>query len=312
MSDHGNPPVPGTASHGEVDAATGTPTTGHEWDGIKELNTPLPRWWLWVFYATHVWALGYIILYPAIPLLKDATTGLLGWHSRSEVARDIDTVEASRAGLFARIRDLPLADIVKDEELKNVAFRSGESAFKVNCVQCHGADAAGSVGFANLNDDDWLWGGTLEDIQNTVLHGVRYAGDPETRISEMPAFGRDGILDKQQIDQVAQYVLALGGLEHDAAAAQAGASLYGDNCAACHGEAGEGSRDLGAPKLNDAVWLYGSDPGTIRAQISLPRHGVMPAWGGRLDGTTIKHLAVYVHALGGGEAPPAVDGPVSQ
>lgn len=312
MSDHGNPPVPDTNSHGDIDAATGTPTTGHQWDGIKELNTPLPRWWLWVFYATHVWALGYIILYPSIPLLRDATTGLLGWHSRSELAGEISTVEMTRADLFTRIRDLPLQEIAADEELRNVAFRGGESAFKVNCVQCHGADAAGGVGYANLNDDDWLWGGTLEEINATIGHGVRYAGDAETRVSEMPAFGRDEILDRQQIDQAVQYVLSLAKLDHDPAAAQAGAAIYAENCAACHGEAGEGVRELGAPRLNDVVWLYGSDAEAIRAHIHLPRHGVMPAWGERLDPITIKQLAIYVHGLGGGENMPAQEDVLSQ
>jgi cytochrome c oxidase cbb3-type subunit III len=303
VSDHGHPRVPETHPD-EIDAPTGTATTGHEWDGIKELNTPLPRWWLWVFYATHVWALGYIILYPSIPLLRDATTGLLGWHSRAEVASDISTVEASRADIFARIRDLPLGEIAADEELRGVAFRGGESAFKVNCVQCHGADAAGGFGYANLNDDDWIWGGTLDDIHYTIAHGVRFAADPETRFSEMPAFGRDALLDREQINAVTQHVLALAGQPHDAAIAQNGAALYADNCAACHGETGEGMRELGAPRLNDAVWLYGSNPEQVLAQVHSPRHGNMPAWGGRLDETTIKQLTIYVHGLGGGEATP--------
>ena len=304
MSDRGYPIVPDTRSE-EIDPATGTPTTGHEWDGIKELNTPLPRWWLWIFYATHIWALGYIILYPSIPLFRDATTGLLGWNSRAQVEEEIRNVALGRADLFERVRDQPLQAIIDDEALRNVAFRAGESAFKVNCVQCHGADAAGSPGFANLNDDDWLWGGTPDEIETTILHGVRFAGDPETRYSEMPAFG-DGILDRGQIEAVTQFVLSLSGEPHDAGVAAAGAPLFADNCAACHGEAGEGSRDLGAPRLNDAVWLYGSDPDTIRAQIAAPRHGVMPAWGGRLDAITIKELAVYVHGLGGGETQAAV------
>jgi cytochrome c oxidase cbb3-type subunit 3 len=306
VSDHGYPPVPKTHPD-EIDAPTGTATTGHQWDGIKELNTPLPRWWLWVFYATHVWALIYIILFPSIPLLRGATTGLLGWHSRSEVAAEIDTAATARADSLARIRDLPLEEIVEDEALRQVAFRGGESAFKVNCVQCHGADAAGSFGFANLNDDDWLWGGTLDAIHQTVVHGIRFAADADTRVSEMPAFGRDGILDRQQIDAVAEFVLSLSGASHDDALAEAGAPLFAENCAACHGENGEGSHELGAPRLNDAVWLYSSDRDAIRAQIAAPRHGVMPAWGQRLDPTTIKELAVYVHGLGGGERQASAD-----
>lgn len=304
-ADKGYPRVPGSEPHrGEVDQATGTATTGHEWDGIKELNTPMPRWWLWVFYATHVFALAYIILYPSIPLLKDSTTGLLGWNSRAEVAQEIDAAETARAELYAQIRDLPVEGIVKDENLREAALRGGYSAFKVNCVQCHGADAVGSPGFANLQDDDWIWGGTLADIQQTITHGVRFAGDDETRFSEMPAFGRDEILDREQIRAVTSHVLALGGSGEDDAQ---GAELYAQNCAACHGAAGEGNREVGAPKLNDAVWLYSSARADIEKQIFAPRHGAMPAWGQRLDPATIKQLTIFVHELGGGEPTPAED-----
>ena len=299
-ADEGFPRVPQSEPHrGELDAATGMATTGHEWDGIKELNTPMPRWWLWVFYATHVFALGYILLFPAIPLLRDATPGILGWHARSEVAQEIDTVAVARADQIERIRTLPIEQVAGDETLRDLAVRSGASAFKVNCVQCHGSDAAGSPGFANLNDDDWLWGGTLGEIAQTISHGVRYAGDDETRISEMPAFGRDGMLDRDQVATVAQYVLSLSGA---APANPRGAEVFADNCAACHGSGAEGNRELGAPRLSDAVWLYASDPASIRAQIYAPRHGAMPAWGQRLDPATIKQLAIYVHSLGGGEA----------
>jgi cytochrome c oxidase cbb3-type subunit 3 len=304
-ADKGFPRVPESEPHrGHIDAPTGIATTGHEWDGIGELNTPMPRWWLWIFYATHVWALGYIILYPAIPLLRDGTTGLLGWHSRLEVAQEIDTVEMTRADLYARIGELPLESIAADEELKQVAFRGGESAFKVNCVQCHGADAAGTIGIANLNDDDWIWGGTLDEIHYTINHGVRFTSDPDTRYSEMPAFGRDEILDRTQIAAVTDHVLALSGEGPDNAD---GAALFADNCASCHGERGEGNHDMGAPQLNDAVWLLSGDRGTVQRQIHTPRHGAMPAWGQRLDAATIKQLAVYVHGLGGGETVPVED-----
>ena len=312
MSDHGKPSEPGGAPHGEIDAATGTATTGHEWDGIRELNTPLPRWWLWTFYATTVWALVYVILYPAIPLIGDATAGLLGWHSRHQVEQDMQAAVAGRAELFARIRDEPLDAIIGDEALRTAAFRAGASAFKVNCVQCHGADAAGSFGYANLNDDSWLWGGTPEAIETTIRHGIRFDGDPDTRYSEMPAFGRDQILSRDQIEAVTQFVLSLSGQPHDAALAGLGKPLFSDNCAACHGEQGEGNQELGAPRLADAIWLYGPSPETIRAQIEMPRHGVMPAWGQRLDATTIKELAVYVHGLGGGERVAAAGPPATE
>ncbi len=297
MNDQAQPKIP-TGEAPARDAVTGTPTTGHEWDGIAELNTPLPRWWLWIFYATQVWALAYIILFPAIPLLNDATAGVLGWNSRSSVAEQISAAEQARAGLYERIRKLPVEEIAADEELRRVALRSGQSAFKVNCVQCHGADAAGSAGFANLNDDDWIWGGTLAEIEKTIIHGVRFAGDPDTRNSLMPAFGRDGILKPAQIDAVTSYVLSLAGRGPTNAE---GEKVFAENCVACHGAKGEGNRELGAPRLSDAVWLYSADRATIRAQIASPKHGAMPAWGGRLDPATIKELAIYVHSLGGGE-----------
>jgi cytochrome c oxidase cbb3-type subunit 3 len=172
----------------------------------------------------------------------------------------------------------------------------------VNCVQCHGSGAAGSAGYPNLNDDDWLWGGTLADIETTISHGVRFEQDADTRVSQMPAFGADGILDGAGIAAAAEYVLSLSGGEHDAALAETGKTLFADNCAACHGETGAGDRAFGAPALNDAIWLYGSARENILAQIGKPRHGVMPAWTHRLNATTIKQLALYVHSLGGGEA----------
>ncbi|WP_244487646.1 MULTISPECIES: cytochrome-c oxidase, cbb3-type subunit III [unclassified Aureimonas] len=300
--DEGFPRVPGSEPHrGDIDEVTGTATTGHEWDGIKELNTPMPRWWLWVFYATHAFALVYILLFPAIPLLTSSTPGLLGWHARSEVAEEIDTVETARADQVERIRTLPIEQVASDPTLNDFAVRGGESAFKVNCVQCHGSDAAGGVGFANLNDDDWLWGGSLEAIAQTITHGVRYAGDDDTRISEMPAFGKDGLLDRDQISAVTRHVLSLS---KSGPADAAGADVFANNCAACHGGNGEGNRDVGAPNLSDAVWLYSSDPASIRAQVNSPRHGAMPAWGQRLDAATIKELAIYVHSRGGGEPGP--------
>nr|WP_244487971.1 cytochrome-c oxidase, cbb3-type subunit III [Aureimonas sp. Leaf454] len=300
--DEGFPRVAGSEPHrGEIDAATGTATTGHEWDGIQELNTPMPRWWLCVFFACQAFALVYIFLFPAIPLLNSATPGLLGWHSRSEVAEEIETVAAARAGEVEKIRSLPIEEVAADPVLRDLAIRGGESAFKVNCVQCHGADAAGSVGFANLNDDDWLWGGSLDAIAQTVTHGVRYAGDDETRISEMPAFGKDGLLDRDQIAAVTRHVLSLSKASPPDAA---GAQIFTENCAACHGDGGEGNREVGAPRLSDAVWLYSSEPAAIRAQINAPRHGAMPAWGQRLDAATVKQLAIYVHARGGGEPAP--------
>jgi cytochrome c oxidase cbb3-type subunit III len=284
----------------EHDDITGTATTGHEWDGIKELNTPLPRWWLWTFYATIAWALAYSIAYPAWPLIHSATSGLLGYSSRNEVAQDMAKASQAQGQWLDKIKAANLDDIVKDQELLQFARAGGAAAFKVNCVQCHGSGAAGGHGYPNLNDDDWLWGGTLDQIHTTLENGVRVAGNDQTRLSEMPAFGA-GILDPQQISDAAEFVLKISGQPHDEAAATKGATVFADNCASCHGANGEGNREFGAPRLTDAIWLYGSDKATIIAQITKPRQGVMPAWGHRLDETTIKELAVFVHSLGGGE-----------
>ena len=285
----------------EIDAVTGTETTGHEWDGIKELNTPLPRWWLWTFYATCVWAFVYWILYPAWPLVSSATTGVLGYSSRAEVAGEIATAKAAQSQYLDRIKSLSLGEIRSDVDLATFAIAGGKSAFAVNCSQCHGAGAAGSPGYPNLNDDDWLWGGTLDEIYTTIAHGVRFAEDDDTRVSDMPAFGKDEILEATVISDIVEHVLSLSSQEHDAAAAARGTAPFAENCVSCHGENGEGVRELGGPALNDALWHYGGDRAAITAQINNPKHGVMPAWAHRLDDGTIKQLALYVHALGGGE-----------
>ncbi|HDZ72693.1 MAG TPA: cytochrome-c oxidase, cbb3-type subunit III [Aurantimonas coralicida] len=289
------------ADEREIDPVTGVETTGHSWDGIKELNNPMPRWWLWTFYATIAFSLVYVVLYPALPLINSATKGVLGWSSRADLRADIASAQARNVDRIEAIKASSVTDIAADENLRQFAISAGNAAFKVNCVQCHGSGAAGSAGYPNLNDDAWIWGGGLEDIYTTILHGVRYGDDDETRISEMPAFGRDEILDREQIAAVAAYVRKLSGQEADAAAAESGATVYADNCAACHGEAGEGGRELGAPRLNDALWLYGGSQSAIMAQVGTPQHGVMPGWGGRLGEVTAKQLAVYVHSLGGGE-----------
>jgi cytochrome c oxidase cbb3-type subunit 3 len=286
----------------EHDAISNTPTTGHEWDGIKELNTPLPKWWIWTFYATIIWAVGYVIAYPAIPLLTGSTPGLLGYSSRAAVAATISEAKAAQKEFLDKIQSSSLDDIRKDPKLLQFAVSGGAAAFKLNCVQCHGSGAAGGKGYPNLNDDDWLWGGTLDQIHTTLQHGVRYMTDEATRQSLMPSFGADGILTPDQIDSVAEYVLKLSGQPADEAKSSAGQQIFADNCASCHGDAGQGNRDFGAPKLTDAIWLYGSDKAAIVAQISHPRQGVMPAWSSKLDEPTIKQLAVYVHSLGGGEA----------
>ncbi|MEF2553543.1 cytochrome-c oxidase, cbb3-type subunit III [Aurantimonas sp. A2-1-M11] len=289
------------SEHKDVDDVSGIETTGHSWDGIKELNNPLPRWWLWTFYATIAFAAVYTVLYPAWPLVNSATTGLLGWSSRADLRIEMSELDLSNADRIAAIRTSDIATIAADPELRPFAIAAGEASYKVNCVQCHGSGAAGGPGYPNLNDDAWIWGGSLEEIALTLQHGVRYAPDENTRVAEMPAFGRDGLLDRSQIADVSQYVLSLTERDDNPDAAARGADIYAQNCAFCHGESGEGMKEVGAPALNDAIWLYGRDAAAIAAQVNRPRHGVMPAWGERLGDTAIKELAVYVHSLGGGE-----------
>ena len=285
----------------ETDRLTGRTTTGHEWDGIKELNTPLPRWWLYVFYASIVFSLIYVVLYPAIPGLNGYTRGLLGYDQREQLEASLAQQAAARAHYVDRIAASDLATIQGDPELVTFALAGGATAFADNCVPCHGLGGAGQAGgYPSLADDDWLWGGTLEDIHTTLQVGIR-ADHPQSRISQMPAYGTLGLLDRGQIGDVAHYVLTLSGdAAEDAEAALRGAETYNVQCAACHGADGAGNRLLGAPALNDRIWLYGETHAAIAAQIYEPRHGVMPAWG-RLGENTIKMLTVYVHALGGGE-----------
>ncbi len=284
-----------------IDEISGTETTGHEWDGIRELDTPMPRWWLWTFYATIIWAIGYVIVYPAIPLVSEATKGIWNYSSRGAVADQIKQATDSRSGMIERIRTSSLDEIRKDADLNQFAVAGGASAYRVNCVQCHGTGAQGGGGYPNLNDDDWLWGGSLEAIHTSIANGIRFAGNDDTRSSEMPAFGRDELLETAQIRDTAEYVLKLAGQDHDAAGAARGETAYAENCAACHGDAGKGDQEQGAPNLTDAIWFYGGEREQLVRQIQNPRHGVMPAWAHRLDEVTIKQLAVYIHSLGGGE-----------
>lgn len=282
-----------------IDETTGVATTGHEWDGIKELNNPLPRWWVWAFYATIVWAVGYTIAYPAWPLLTSATSGVLGYSSRAEVSNELAAVEAAKSDYADAIAAKSVEEILRDDNLRTFAAAAGAAKFKVNCVQCHGSGADGSKGFPNLNDDDWLWGGKAEDLRLTIAHGARFSGDGDSRSSEMPAF--KDVLEPGQIAQVAAYAASLSGIAVDPARAGAGRELFAQNCASCHGADGRGNRELGAPNLADAITLYVDSEADMASQIRNPRHGVMPGWSARLGDVGVKELAIYVHSLGGGE-----------
>lgn len=282
----------------EKDGLTGRETTGHEWDGLKELNTPLPKWWLYTFYACIAFAAVWVVIYPSWP----GWNGTSGWIAREAIVGEMAEANARNAPMMARLREATPAQIVANPEMREFALAGGRVAFANNCAACHGAGGQGAVGgFPALVDDDWLWGGSLDAIQATIRHGIRNTEDDEARQSLMPRFGADGMLTAAQISDVADYVLSLSGQSTDAAAVARGATVYEENCVACHAERGVGNREVGAPRLSDQVWLHGGTKRDIMAMVNNPRLGVMPAWQGRLDPATINMLTVYVHALGGGE-----------
>jgi len=284
-----------------IDAVTGTATTGHEWDGIRELNTPLPRWWLWLLYLTIFWAIGYWVVYPTWPLVSSFTTGVFGWSSRGAVATELAGLQAQRAPMNEKLAKTALADIKGDQSLADFTYAQGRAAFRENCGPCHGAGGGGARGYPNLNDNDWLWGGKLAEIEQTIAFGVR-SGHSKAHDSQMPAFGKDGPLKAEEIIRVGNYVRSLASLStRPGVDLAAGKKIYAENCALCHGPEGKGNREFGAPNLTDGIWLFGADEATIIDVISNSRSGVMPAWTGRLDPVTIKALAYYVHSLGGGE-----------
>ena len=280
-------------------------TTGHEWDGIREYNKPLPKWWLWIFYATIVWGIGYTIAYPAWPMVNSATAGLLGFSTRAQVAEEIARAEEGNAEINARLASVELTEIAADPELLDYASNAGAAVYRSWCSQCHGSGAAGvqAAGYPNLLDDAWLWGGTIEDIRWTIKHGIRNEEDPDARWSQMPAYGADELLSEEEIEQVVNYAMTLSGKEpQDATLAEAGAEIFEWNCAACHGENGMGDPFQGAPSLADQIWLYGGDYETIYETVYYSRFGIMPAMGGAdLDEAEIRAVATYVHGLGGGQ-----------
>lgn len=285
----------------KIDKETGTETTGHVWDGIEELNNPLPRWWLWMLYATIVWAVIYTILYPAWPMLTQATPGLRDWSTRANVAAEIASFEQNNAPQAAKLEGIELAALTEDADLNRYAVSAGAAIFRNNCSQCHGSGAAGAIGYPNLLDDDWLWGGDMESIAATVRHGIRNDVDADARYSQMPAFKE--ILEEQEIADLVQFVRAMSGQDHDAAQAQTGAVLFEENCASCHGEDGTGGRDFGAPNLTDQIWLYGGSTDALTYSVNNARFGVMPNWSPRLSEAEVRAVSAYVHQLGGGEAP---------
>ena len=286
----------------QKDAISGVETTGHEWDGLKELNNPAPRWWLWVFLLTVIWSVWYWVVYPAWPTMAGWTTGKYGWTQHHELKSSQAEILALRGKFQEHIHTSSLEQIQHDPDLYEFARAGGAAAFKENCAACHGTGAEGRKGYPNLNDDDWLWGGSLEQIYKTIRVGVR-SGHPEEHNTIMPSFGRDGILKPQQVEDVAEYVTHLHeGIK--AAKSESflrGQEVFSANCSSCHGKNGEGNQEIGAPKLNDEIWLYGGRKEDIYDSVTTAHAGVMPTWEGRLPDDTIKELVIYLHSLGGGK-----------
>jgi cytochrome c oxidase cbb3-type subunit 3 len=282
-----------------VDEPTGVETTGHSWDGIEELNNPLPRWWLWTLYACIVWAIGYTIAYPAWPMLSGASTGFLGYSTRGEVAQKIEEHEQKNAGLVAQLIAADLSELPATSDLHRYGVARGGSVFRAQCSQCHGSGAAGSKGYPNLLDDNWLWGGSVDEISTTVKHGIRNDTDDDAHFSQMPAFAE--ILENDDIAAVVEYVISLSSTEYDSTRVDQGQVVFAENCASCHGDDATGDREQGAPNLADAIWLYGGDRETLTTTVNQARFGVMPAWGQRLSDEDVRAVSLYVHALGGGE-----------
>lgn len=285
----------------EKDPVTGTETTGHEWDGIKELNSPLPKWWVYLFWATVVWAVGYMVVYPSFPGSESYVKGIKGYSSRAELDKELERAAEDRSGWLTQFQEKSAEEIATDPTLLQYAMAGGEIAFLDNCAPCHQAGGAGAIGYPALTDDEWLWGGTLEEIETTIRYGVRMSDDG--RFNEMPAYGfigEDGMTETQLSD-LADFVLAMSeGTDVDFDSDIG--IMYLDGCAACHGERGEGVNIMGGPALNNRIWLFGGEKEDIIAQIVDPQHGEMPPWEGRLDEATIKQLTVYVHSLGGGQS----------
>ena len=297
----------------EVDDLSGVETTGHDWDGLKELNNPLPRWWVWIFLITVVWSVWYFIVYPAWPTLSGATEGTSGYTQYKELAKNQQEIRDRQAQYLDRFENASDEEVMNDPELYAFAMAGGASAFKDNCATCHGSGAEGGLGYPNLNDDDWLWGGSLAEIHQTLVHGIRVQGSYDTRISQMPAYGKDKLLTKDEINAVTDFVLHIlsdqkpkGGLtEKEAlekvAVAVRGSEIFRQQCASCHGDDGKGLKEFGAPNLTDKIWLYGGDRASIYESVFYARAGMMPAWNERLDDNTIRQLTIYLHQLGGGE-----------
>jgi cytochrome c oxidase cbb3-type subunit 3 len=281
----------------ERDPLTGHQTTGHEWNGITELNTRVPRP-VWFFIgATAIWSLVVWILLPAWPLGRTYTPGILGADQQKRVEAQVAAANVARSDWADAIEAKSVGEILADPALMRHVEEAGPALFGDNCAACHGQHATGSPGFPDLVDGDWLWGGDPDTVLETIRVGVN-SSHPDTRTSQMLAFGRDGMLKTDEIRTVVEYVKSLSGEAADPAAVTAGASLFADNCASCHGDDGKGNQELGAPNLTDSTWLYGGDEATLLRTVHYGRQGLMPTWEHRLTEVDRKILASYVLELG--------------
>lgn len=282
------------------DPVSGRQTTGHEWNGIKELDTPVPRGILIFVIVTHVWAIALWLLLPTWPLGDTYTKGLLGLDQKRSVEESLVAGQAERSWM-QRVASEPYDVILADQDLMVAVRKSGRQLFGDNCAACHGRDGRGQAYYPDLTDNDWLWGGNVDLIERTMRVGIN-TQHPDSRIGEMPAFGRDAMLDRAQVEAVAAYVYSLShpdySTEKTVDLLERGRQVYVENCAACHGDGAQGMQEVGAPSLTDEVWIYGGDLKSIIASVHGGRRGHMPTWDERLTDAEIRTLALYVHDLG--------------
>lgn len=281
----------------ERDPYTGELTTGHDWNGIKELDRPIPRIVLVFLACTTLFAIVWTILNPAWPTITSYTKGILGIDQRTSVAESISAATADRAVWTERIALADFSTIQADPALTKIVAEAGATLFGDNCAACHGVNGTGSPGFPNLAAAPAMWGDDAAAIAETIRVGIN-SGHPETRFAQMSAFGRDQMLDNAAVRSVVTYVQSLS----DASIVDpdgAGAQIFADNCAGCHGEGGEGLTDLGTPNLTDAFWTYSGDPESIHESVYYGRQGHMPHWEGRLSEVDRKLLTLYVLELRG-------------
>ena len=285
----------------EIDPVSGHETTGHEWNGIKELDTPVPRGVLIFLIVTHLFAVIWWFVMPTWPLGTTYTKGLLGTDQRKIVEEKLVQANLARASWVNAIEKLSFDEILANPQLMQVVMKTGPQLFGDNCAACHGRDGRGGDNYPDLTDHDWIWGGGPERIAETLRVGVN-SPHAESRATQMPSFGRDKMLDQTQVGNVATYVYSLSNplasTPQTIARIEAGRQVFLTNCAACHGEDAKGNQDLGAPNLSDRFWIYGGDFEKIITTIHGGRQGHMPTWDERLSPAEIKILALYVYSLG--------------